>query len=161
MLRYFLLLIACGGVFAEEVVKVSFGDLAATETGDFTMLEYSEYAQVLQASSYVMGEIQRVEHYDGTYVSLAAGDKGPIVVNEGKIGFIEEQKDLALSLPTELPLTVSLYTNDGENIAVLFCGVAEEGILHLGIGERPIASGAYTVVVKTEAALFMRSVLIR
>ncbi len=106
-------------------------------------------------------QIQKVEFYDDRGVTLTDDTSHPIVVNEGKIAFVEKKRDLFLTLPQELVITVSLYSQDGENVAVLFCGEASKGELALNIKDRGLSSGAYSVLVKTEQALFVRSVALR
>lgn len=149
---------------AEDVMKITLSDEVSDENlSTLSKIVFTENTMVAGAT-YNLDDIEKIEFYDDGDVGIennSHSNSSVSSLSKGQIGFSVTASHLSLILPQASNLSVSLYSLSGRKVAELFKGATNAGALNLNLTNNGLATGIYSVVIKTSNTLFVRKLIIK
>ena len=149
---------------AEEVMKITLtGSVSEEKLSTFSKIVFTDDAMITGAS-YTLNEIQKIEFYDDGNSAIADNfnsKQSKSLFSQEQIGFLVTSSTLSLTLPKVTKLSVSLFSLNGRKVAELFNGYSGTKILNLSLSKVNLATGLYSVMIKTDNSVYVRKLIIK
>ncbi len=171
-ISFIMVMVLLCSTTAREVMKITYEhypqgttyDLVEENLSDLSRVVFTdEDMKVMVGSTPAFVElinfIEKIEFYEDNYSSMV-GEKDSDNSLES-MHFSVNNSELSLSLPESTDLSVSLYNVMGRRVAKLYKGHVDDGTLNLNIAKKSVATGVYSLVVKSDSALFVRKVMVK
>ncbi len=159
-----LLIIFVFSLFGEEVMKITLTKDISHEKLGFISKIIFEDNNMIAGSSYNLDEIMKIEFFEDAPTNISKpifSKTATNLINKEQIGFTVKASTLSLSLPIISNLSVSVFSLNGRKVAELFNGNAPQGVINLDLKKYSLATGIYSVLVKSKNTLFVRKLIIK
>jgi hypothetical protein len=151
-------------LMATDIMKITLiNDISEETVSAISKISFSADSMI-SLNTYGIDNIKKIEFYDGEVsISSDASKKQQSnkLLKKGEIGFVVSQTNISLNLPSNSNISVAIYSLNGRNVAELFNGDANAGVLNLNISNRKLATGVYSIMVKSNSSIFARKLIIK
>lgn len=147
-------------IMADTVMKITLSNSVSEESlGTFSKIIFTN-DQMSAGSTYDLDDIKKIEFYEGA-VDIKSNLKPTSLHRSNMININHVGHEITLSLMKDTSIKATLYSINGKAVIVLYNGHAKQGIVDLNFREANIASGMYSMMVKSGNELFVKKIVVK